>query len=120
MVSSWVKSSGSAVVAARGGSGTNVVPANCIVEVPAPREKGDPPVEVQAAGQVASAVLMRKAGAGTVLPSWLVAGFGRATHYRVAGAASRDVANERSTALRLLMRFSLARSCACVQSVVPS
>src|SRR5712664_3551352 len=38
----WVKSSGSAVVAARGGSGTNVVPASCALEVPAPREKGQP------------------------------------------------------------------------------
>jgi acetylornithine deacetylase/succinyl-diaminopimelate desuccinylase-like protein len=38
----WVKSSGSPVVAARGGSGTNVVPASCLLEVPAPREKGHP------------------------------------------------------------------------------
>ena len=30
------------MLAARGGSGTNVVPANCILEVPAPREKGSP------------------------------------------------------------------------------
>ena len=38
----WVKSSASPVLAARGGSGTNVVPASCIVEVPAPRDKGQP------------------------------------------------------------------------------
>jgi len=38
----WVKSSGSPVVAARGGSGTNVVPASCLLEVPAPRERGHP------------------------------------------------------------------------------
>ncbi len=38
----WVKSSGSAIVATKGGSGTNVVPASCTVDVPAPREKGDP------------------------------------------------------------------------------
>ena len=38
----WVKSSGSPVVGARGGSGTNVVPASCVLEVPAPREKGQP------------------------------------------------------------------------------
>jgi len=38
----WVKSSGSAVIAAKGGSGTNVVPASCTLDVPAPREKGDP------------------------------------------------------------------------------
>lgn len=44
----WVKSSGSAVVAAKGGSGTNVVPASCTIEVPAPREKGDPqPLETK-------------------------------------------------------------------------
>ncbi|MGZ6124275.1 MAG: M20/M25/M40 family metallo-hydrolase [Myxococcales bacterium] len=38
----WVKSSGSPVIAARGGSGANVVPASCVLEVPAPREKGEP------------------------------------------------------------------------------
>jgi len=38
----WVKTSGSPVLAARGGSGTNVVPASCSLEVPAPREKGEP------------------------------------------------------------------------------
>jgi acetylornithine deacetylase/succinyl-diaminopimelate desuccinylase-like protein len=37
-----VKSSGSPVLAGRGGSGTNVVPATCVLEVPAPREKGQP------------------------------------------------------------------------------
>ncbi|HEY6912150.1 MAG TPA: M20/M25/M40 family metallo-hydrolase [Myxococcales bacterium] len=44
----WIRSSGSPVVAARGGSGSNVVPASCTLEVPAPREKGDPqPAEVK-------------------------------------------------------------------------
>lgn len=38
----WVKAAASPVIAARGGSGTNVVPASCLVEVPAPREKGEP------------------------------------------------------------------------------
>ena len=38
----WVRASGSAVVAAKGGSGSNVVPASCTVEVPAPRERGEP------------------------------------------------------------------------------
>ena len=47
-----------------------------------PREMGDPPVEVQAAQQVASTLLMRKAGVRTVVPGWLVYGFGRATYYR--------------------------------------
>ncbi len=38
----WVRSSASPVVAARGGSGTNVVPASCTLDVPAPRDKGEP------------------------------------------------------------------------------
>jgi acetylornithine deacetylase/succinyl-diaminopimelate desuccinylase-like protein len=38
----WLQSSGAPVVAARGGSGTNVVPAACVLEVPAPRERGQP------------------------------------------------------------------------------
>jgi acetylornithine deacetylase/succinyl-diaminopimelate desuccinylase-like protein len=41
----WVKSSGSPVLAARGGTGTNIVPASCTLEVPAPREKGRPEPE---------------------------------------------------------------------------
>src|SRR5262249_45710313 len=52
-----------------------------------PREKGDPAVRLQAGQQIASAVLMRKAGAKTIVPGWLVAGFGRATSYRVVGSA---------------------------------
>jgi hypothetical protein len=48
-----------------------------------PREKGDPPVDVQAAQQIASMMLQRKAGVSTILPYWLVNGFGRATYYRV-------------------------------------
>src|SRR5205823_13584819 len=39
----WARASGSAVVAARGGSSANVVPARCQIEVPAPRENGEPP-----------------------------------------------------------------------------
>jgi len=54
------------------------------VAASAPREMGDPPLEVQAAQQVASALLMRKAGTSTIVPSWLVNGFGRATYYRLA------------------------------------
>jgi hypothetical protein len=69
-----------------------------------PREKGDPAIRVQAGQQIASAVLLRKAGARTVVPSWLVTGFGRATHYRVAGFTSRDVANERSVTARFAVR----------------
>jgi hypothetical protein len=69
-----------------------------------PREKGDPAIRAQAGQQIASAVLMRKAGARTIVPSWLVAGFGRATHYRVAGPANREIANERSATLRFAVR----------------
>ena len=44
----WAKSSGSPVLAARGGTTSNVVPASCVLEVPAPREKGVPePGEVK-------------------------------------------------------------------------
>jgi acetylornithine deacetylase/succinyl-diaminopimelate desuccinylase-like protein len=44
----WVKSSGGPVLAIRGGTSSNVVPASCIVRVPAPREKGEPnPDEVK-------------------------------------------------------------------------
>ena len=44
----FLKSSGSPVLAARGGTSSNVVPASCTLEVPAPREKGEPqPDEVK-------------------------------------------------------------------------
>src|SRR5438067_12094514 len=38
------------------------------------REKTDPPVEVQAAQEVASLLMQRRAGPKTILPSWLVHG----------------------------------------------
>jgi hypothetical protein len=66
-----------------------------------PREKDDPPVEVQAGQQIASAVLSRKAGVRTIVPSWLVNGFGRATYYRVAGPVHPAVSKDRKTAYRL-------------------
>lgn len=65
-----------------------------------PREKDDPAVDAQAAQQVAGALLMRRAGTKTIVPFWLVNGFGRATNYRVA-PANRLVATERQTAARL-------------------
>jgi acetylornithine deacetylase/succinyl-diaminopimelate desuccinylase-like protein len=44
----WAKSSGTPVIAARGGTSSNVVPASCTLLVPAPREKGEPaPDEVK-------------------------------------------------------------------------
>jgi hypothetical protein len=53
----------------------------------APGGKGAWGVEAQAAAQLAALLLARKAGKDTPLPSWLAAGFGRATSYR---AAPRD------------------------------
>jgi acetylornithine deacetylase/succinyl-diaminopimelate desuccinylase-like protein len=38
----WAKSSATPVLSARGGSSSNVVPATCVLEVPGPREKGEP------------------------------------------------------------------------------
>jgi acetylornithine deacetylase/succinyl-diaminopimelate desuccinylase-like protein len=44
----YLKSSGAPALAIRGGTSSNVVPASCTLEVPAPREKGDPqPDEVK-------------------------------------------------------------------------
>src|SRR5260221_2151000 len=38
----WARSSGSPVIAARGGTSSNVVPGSCTLFVPAPRERGEP------------------------------------------------------------------------------
>ena len=38
----WARSSGTPILSARGGAAANVVPASCVVRVPAPREKGAP------------------------------------------------------------------------------
>jgi acetylornithine deacetylase/succinyl-diaminopimelate desuccinylase-like protein len=43
----WAKASGSPVLSARGGSSANVVPAQCALEVPAPRENGEPPPDAR-------------------------------------------------------------------------
>ncbi|MFN2546630.1 MAG: M20/M25/M40 family metallo-hydrolase [Myxococcales bacterium] len=44
----WSRSSGTPVISARGGTSSNVVPASCVLEVPAPRDKGQPaPDEVK-------------------------------------------------------------------------
>jgi hypothetical protein len=47
-----------------------------------PQNKWEWPVEAQAAEQVGGVLVQRRAGVGTVLPEWLVSGFGRATYYR--------------------------------------
>jgi hypothetical protein len=44
---------------------------------------GKGPVEARAGEMVAAVILQRKAGRGTQLPEWLLAGFGRATSYQV-------------------------------------
>jgi hypothetical protein len=62
--------------------------------------KGGPPLEGQAGAAVAQALLARKAGKDTPLPTWLVAGFGRATYYRAA-PADRAVQAERRQARAL-------------------
>ncbi|TMB37867.1 MAG: M20 family metallopeptidase [Deltaproteobacteria bacterium] len=38
----WARASGAAIASAKGGSSPNVVPARCQIEVPAPRENGEP------------------------------------------------------------------------------
>ncbi len=44
----WAKSSGTPVIAASGGSSSNVVPAACVLKVPTPRDRGEPaPDEVK-------------------------------------------------------------------------
>src|SRR5437868_5809850 len=45
---SWARSSGTPLLSASGGTSANVVPASCVLEVPAPRASGDPaPDEVR-------------------------------------------------------------------------
>ncbi len=41
------------------------------------------PVEARAGEMLAAVILQRRAGRGTALPDWLLAGFGRATSYQV-------------------------------------
>jgi acetylornithine deacetylase/succinyl-diaminopimelate desuccinylase-like protein len=44
----WARSSGTPLLSANGGTGANVVPATCVLEVPAPRDSGEPaPDEVR-------------------------------------------------------------------------
>jgi hypothetical protein len=66
-----------------------------------PREKTDTPIEIQAAQQFASMMLQRKAGRTTILPYWLVNGFGRATYYRVM-PTNAVVKDERARAANLV------------------
>src|SRR5207244_11068892 len=44
----WARSSGTPLLSAAGGTSANVVPASCVLEVPAPRDSGEPaPDEVR-------------------------------------------------------------------------
>jgi hypothetical protein len=67
------------------------------------REDTDPPVELQAVQQTASLLLQRKAGVRTILPGWLLNGFGRATWYR-AEAGKTPVNKERQRAFFFIQR----------------
>jgi hypothetical protein len=67
-----------------------------------PRDKNDPPVEVQAAQLVSTVLLQRKAGKGTILPYWLSSGYGRATYYKVVGPREKAVSAERGNATRII------------------
>lgn len=67
-----------------------------------PRDSSDPPIEVYAAQQVASVLLQRKAGKSTILPYWLLSGFGRATYYRLMPNLG-TVKSERTAATKLLV-----------------
>jgi hypothetical protein len=71
-----------------------------------PRDKSEPPIEVYAAQQVASVLLQRKVGKSTILPYWLLSGFGRATYYRLMPNLAA-VKNERTAATRLLLAKKL-------------
>jgi len=57
-----------------------------------PRAMTDPRIEVQAAQQIAEALLARKAGKTAEAPEWLLTGFGRATAVR-AGLRPPDTPN---------------------------
>jgi len=64
-----------------------------------PRAKGEPAVEVQAAQQLAAAMLHRKAGPKVPIPDWVLSGFGRATYDRTVPAAGSA---DRAQAARLV------------------
>jgi hypothetical protein len=67
------------------------------VSASAPRTRSDLGLELQAAAQIAAALMQKKAGAKVPLPEWLVAGFGRATVWR-AVPADKLVVNDRRLA----------------------
>lgn len=72
------------------------------VAVGPPREGSETPAEVQAAQEVASLLMQRRAGTRTIVPFWLVNGFGRATYFRVMGEKDKLVQADRAKAAQIL------------------
>jgi hypothetical protein len=72
-----------------------------------PRVKTDPGVEAQAGEQLATAMLVKKAGTKVPLPGWLLNGFGRATGYR-AKPTDKAVVEERRKTAALVKKGSKA------------
>ncbi len=65
--------------------------------VGAPRSKTDLPAEGQAGEQLAELLLARKAGTKTILPGWLVDGFGRATYYHAVGGPKTTAERQKAS-----------------------
>jgi hypothetical protein len=68
------------------------------VAVGPPRSKTDLNAEGQAGEQLAELLLARKAGLKTILPGWLVEGFGRATYYHAVGGAKTTADRQKAAA----------------------
>jgi hypothetical protein len=68
-----------------------------------PRSKGDPGAEGQAGEQLATALMVKKAGAKVPLPGWLLGGFGRATGYR-AKSGDKAAAEDRRRVAALVKK----------------
>jgi hypothetical protein len=65
------------------------------------KNKRDPNLEGLAAGQIACALMQKKAGADVALPAWLLSGFGRATLQR-ATPTERVTKGDRQLAAKLV------------------
>jgi hypothetical protein len=68
------------------------------VAIGPPRSKTDLNPEGQAGEQLAELLLARKAGIKTILPGWLVDGFGRATYYRAVGGPKTAAERQKAAA----------------------
>lgn len=74
-----------------------------------PPNKWDWPTEAQAATEVASLMLERRVGLGTVVPDWLVSGFGRATYYRTMPTDALTTADRRQAAALVAQKKKTAK-----------